>query len=95
MAVFMEMIPIGFNIDEKRVVPFLQEAGQRLDSAKGEAVLDFSSVYRIDSSALRAMEEFVSLANDKSVKVVLGGVSVGVYKVLKLAKLASRFSFTS
>jgi hypothetical protein len=29
------------------------------------------------------------------VKVVLRGVNVGVYKVLKLVKLASRFSFVS
>jgi anti-anti-sigma regulatory factor len=95
MAVFMEIISVRLNIDEKRVVPTLQEAGEKLDSAKGEAVLDFSSVCRIDSSALRAMEEFVDVANDKGVKVVLYGVSVGVYKVLKLAKLASRLSVAS
>jgi len=91
----MEMIPMLLDIGETRIVPALQEAGDKLDSTKGEAVLDFSSVCRIDSTALRAMEEFVSAANDKGVKVVLCGVSVGVYKVLKLAKLASRFSFTS
>jgi anti-anti-sigma regulatory factor len=95
MAVFMGMISVWLNIDEKRLVPALQEAGERLDSSKGEALLDFSSVCRIDSSALRVMEEFVGLANDKGVKVVLCGVSVGVYKVLKLAKVASRFSFVS
>jgi anti-anti-sigma regulatory factor len=95
MAVFMEIISVRFNIDEKRVVPALQEAGEKLDSAKGEAVLDFSAVCRIDSRALRAMEEFVGVANDKGVKVVLCGVSVGVYKVLKLAKLAPRFSVAS
>jgi anti-anti-sigma regulatory factor len=95
MAVIMEMIPMLLDIGETRIVPALQEAGDKLDSAKGETVLDFSSVCRIDSTALRAMEEFVSVANDKGVKVVLCGVSVGVYKVLKLAKLASRFSFTS
>jgi anti-anti-sigma regulatory factor len=94
MAVFMGMIPVLLNIDEKRVVPALQEAGEKLENTKGEAVLDFSSVCRIDSRALRAMEEFVGVANDKGVKVVLCGVNVGVYKVLKLAKLASRFSFS-
>jgi hypothetical protein len=41
------------------------------------------------------MEEFASAADEKSVKVVLCGVNVGAYKVLKLAKLASRFSFSN
>ena len=91
----MAMIPVWLNIDEKRVVPALHEAGEKLDSTDGEAVLDFSSVCRIDPSALRAMEEFVALADGKGVKVVLCGVNVGVYKVLKLTKLASRFSFAS
>jgi len=90
----MTMIPVWLNIDEKRVVTALQEAGEKLNGTTSEAVLDFSSVCRINSSALRAMEEFVGVANDKGVKVVLSGVNVGVYKVLKLAKLASRFSFS-
>ena len=41
------------------------------------------------------MEEFAGMADDKGVKVVLRGVNVGVYKVLKLVKLGSRFSFMS
>jgi anti-anti-sigma regulatory factor len=90
----MATIPVLLNIDEKRVVPALREAGQKLDGADVEAVLDFSAVGRIDSSALRAIEEFVSAASDRGIKVVLYGVTVGVYKVLKLAKLASRVSFT-
>ena len=91
----MAMIPVLLNMDERRVVPALREAGNKLESAEGEAVLDFSAVCRIDSSALRAMEEFVSAASDRGIKVVLCGVSVGVYKVLKLAKLAARVSFTN
>jgi len=91
----MAMIPVLLSIGEKRAVPALQEAAEKLDSAQGEAILDFSSVRRIDSSALRAMEEFVRVADNKGVKVVLCGVGVDVYKVLKVAKLASRFSFSS
>lgn len=87
------MIAAWLKIDEERVVQGLQEAGEKLDSIEGEVALDFSSVRRIDSSALRAMEEFVGMADDKGVKVVLRGVNVGVYKVLKLVKLGSRFSF--
>jgi anti-anti-sigma regulatory factor len=56
-------------------------------------VLDFSSVRRIDPNALRAMEKLAGLADGKAVKVVLRGVNVDIYKVLKLVKLTSRFSF--
>lgn len=50
---------------------------------------------RIDSSVLRVMEEFAGIADGKGVKVVLRGVNVDVYRVFKLVKLASRFSFVS
>lgn len=83
------------NIDEKLVAPALQEAVSKLDNTDGEAVLDFSSVGRIDAYAVRALEEFVGIADSKGVKVVLHGVNVSVYKVLKLTKLAYRVSFTN
>jgi len=89
----MATIAVFLNINEERIVPALQEAGRNLDGAQGEAVLDFSSVRRINSSALRALEEFARLADEKTVKVVLRGVNVDVYKVLKLVKLTGQFSF--
>jgi anti-anti-sigma regulatory factor len=95
MVVRMAMIAVWLKIDEDRVVQALQEVGEKLDSVGDEVVLDFSSVHRIDSSALRAIEEFAGMADDNGVKVVLRGVNVGVYKVLKLVKLGSRFSFVS
>ena len=91
----MAVIDVGFKIDEERIVQALQEAGEKLDSAEGEVVLDFSSVRRIDASALRALEEFAGITDDKGVKAVLRGVNVGVYKVLKLVKLTRRFSFVN
>jgi anti-anti-sigma regulatory factor len=91
----MPMITVWPKIDERRVVQELQEAGEKLDGAEGEVVLDFSSVRRIDTSVLKGMEEFAGLARDKNVKVALRGVNVDVYKVLKLVKLASRFSFVN
>lgn len=91
----MAMIAVFLSIDEERVVPALQEAGGGLDCMQGEAVLDFSSVRRIDSSALRALEEFACIAEEKAVKVVLRGVNVDIYKVLKLVKLTRRFSFVN
>lgn len=89
----MAMIAVWVKMDEERLVPALQEAREKLDSAEGEVVLDFSSVRRIDPSALKAMEELAAMAADKSVKVVLRGVNVDVYKVLKLVKLAPQYSF--
>ena len=89
----MAIIAEWLKIDEERVVQDLQEAREQLDSADGELVLDFSSLRRIDPSALRAMEELARVADDKAVKVVLRGVNVDIYKVLKLVKLAPRFSF--
>jgi anti-anti-sigma regulatory factor len=91
----MTVVPVWLEIDGERVVQALQEAGGKLNGAKGEVVLDFATVQRIDPRALRAMEELAGLADRKAVKVSLRGVNVGVYKVLKLARLAPRFSFTT
>jgi anti-anti-sigma regulatory factor len=81
------------EIDGERVAPTLQAASETLDSVKGELVLDFTSVQRIDPSALRALETLAGAADQKAVKVVLRGINVDIYKVLKLVKLTSRFSF--
>jgi anti-anti-sigma regulatory factor len=89
------MIAMLLKMDEKNVHRALQEAGEKLEGFQGELVLDFSSVLRIDASSLRAMEGFTSMAADKGVKVILRGVNVGVYKVLKLVKMASSFSFVN
>lgn len=89
----MPMNTMWLEIDGDRVVLALQEALGKLDGAGGEMVLDFSSVHRIDPSALRAMETLVSTADAKVAKILLRGVNVHVYKVLKLMKLAPRFSF--
>jgi anti-anti-sigma regulatory factor len=91
----MAMTAVWLRIDEECVVQALQDAGRKLGSVVGEVVLDFSSVSRIDVSAVRGMEEFAGVAEGKGVNVVLRGVSISVYKVLKQAKLASRFVFSS
>lgn len=88
------MIAVWTKIDEESAVEGLREAGNKLESADGEVTLDFSSVRRIDASVVRAMEELANRAKEKDVKVALRGVNVDVYKVLKLVKLASRFTFT-
>jgi anti-anti-sigma regulatory factor len=93
MVVPMDTIAIWVKIDGDHVADSLQQACEKLDSAKSEVVLDFFSVRRIDPRALRAMEQLASRADEKTVRVVLCGVNVDIYKVLKLVKLAPRFSF--
>ena len=91
----MAMTSATVNLDERHLVAALQEVTKKLDSAAGEAVLDFSAVRRIDPGVLRALEELADMADEKSVKVVLRGANVDVYKVLKLVKLTRRFSFVN
>ncbi len=77
----------------ENVVRSLEEGVEQLDGTQDELAVDFSSVRRLDASELRSMEKAAAMAAEKSVKVVLRGVNVNVYKVLKLMKLAPRFSF--
>lgn len=95
MVNHMAMTAVFLNIDETRVVAALCEAGEKLDGTEGETVLDFSSVSRIDSAGVRALEDLARKAAEKNVKVVLRGVNVDVYKVLKLMKLTHRFWFAN
>jgi anti-anti-sigma regulatory factor len=88
----MPMNALWLKIDGEHVVHALQEALKKLDGAGGEVVLDFSSVHRIDARALRALEDLAGTV-DGEAKVALYGVNIDVYKVLKLMKLAPRFSF--
>jgi anti-anti-sigma regulatory factor len=85
--------PVWLKIDGEFVARALQEALEKMNGAGGEVVLDFSSVHRIDAGALRAIDNFATTLNGNSSKVVLRGVNIAVYKVLKLMKLAPRFSF--
>ncbi len=86
---------VWHEIDGKCMVRAFEEALEKLDGAGSEVRLDFSSVNRIDPSDLRVMETFASAADGRGAKVVLRGVNIDVYRVLKLMKLASRFSFAS
>jgi anti-anti-sigma factor len=70
-----------------------EDALAKLDLAPGELVLDLSAVRRIDPSGLRALDDLAAKAHQKAVKVVLGGVHIDVYRVLKLMKIERRFTF--
>jgi anti-anti-sigma regulatory factor len=91
----MATIAAWRKLDNENAVPALQEAGEKLDGADREMVLDLSEMRRIDSRTLRALEEFIRIADEKSVKLVLRSVNVDVYKVLKLVRLTSRFSWVN
>lgn len=89
----MTMTAECIAIEKGRAVLALEEALPKLDAADGEMVLDLSSLQRMDASDLRALEALAAAAEKKTVKLALRGVSIEVYKVLKLMKLAPRFSF--
>jgi anti-anti-sigma regulatory factor len=97
MVVCMTMttIPLWLDIDGEHVGDALQQTCEKLNGGGGDVFLNFSSVTRIDPGALKAMEELAGLADDKNVKVALRGVSVQIYKVLKLVKLAPRLTFVA
>lgn len=80
-------------VEEERIVPLLKETTVRLDWRQGQAVLDFSAVHRINSDALKALEDLAQVAEGKAVKIVLRGVTVDVYKVLKLIRMTHKVSF--
>jgi anti-anti-sigma regulatory factor len=94
-GVNMATIAEWLRIDAERVIEALEDAREMLDSANGELVLDFSSVRRIDPGAVRALQALAATADEKTVKVVLRGVNIEIYKVLKLVKLTRRFSFVT
>jgi len=91
----MTTVPVFLEIDAERVRDSLQGALEFVESAEGEAVLDFSGVSRIDEKKVSTLQEIASMADFAGVKLGLCGVNVKIYKVLKLARLAERFGFVS
>jgi ABC-type transporter Mla MlaB component len=89
----MSEVAVFVKVNDESVITCLQEAQRGLDGAQGEAVLDFSSVRRIDAGGLRALDDFARLADEKAIRVLLRGVNVDLYRVLKLVKLTQRLSF--
>jgi anti-anti-sigma regulatory factor len=83
------------RIDKERVAESLRDVLARMECAGLELVVDFSSVERIDAGALGALREIAEAADGRSVTVALSGVSVELYRVLKLTKLAQRFTYLS
>ena len=80
----------GGNVEQA-----LDDVRRKLAGIEGGVILDFSGVRRVDHGGLRAIEDLATAAAEKSVKISLQDVNVGVYKVLKLAGLTIRFSFVN
>lgn len=91
----MATIAVWLKLEEERLAQDLQAACARLHSADGEVVVDLSAVRRIDPDGIAAIERLADQAEELRVRLLLRGVNVEVYKVLKLAKLAPRFVFVS
>ena len=86
----MDTNAIMLNIDGERTAELLKTAREQLGNANNELILDFSNVQRLDAPGLRAFEELVAAAEEKSITLVLHSANVDVYKVLKLVKLAPK-----
>lgn len=93
MVATMATISETPTLERDDIAQAVQHCREQLESADGELVLDLSELRRIDPQILNAIEELADAAERKDVKIALRGVSVGVYKVLKLLKLASQFSY--
>jgi anti-anti-sigma regulatory factor len=91
----MVMSIVSLKLNGADLIAALQAASEKLESMEGDMILDFSSVRRIDPAELSAMSDFADTADESAVKVVLRGVNVDVYRVLKLARLTQRFSLVS
>ncbi len=91
----MATIAPMLRVDGARLLEGLEDAREKLDTAAGEMALDFSSVVRLNPSAVTAMQALAGAADEKKVRVVLRGVSIDMYKVLKLVNLTQRFGFTT
>ena len=89
----METIAILLKIDGGHASHSLLDAADKL--ADRDLILDCSSLRHVDPSAVTALEKLAGAADAKSIKVVLRGVNVAIYKVLKLANLAHHFSFVT
>jgi anti-anti-sigma regulatory factor len=83
--------PTYLEVDADNPAAVLQAACENLESGD-EVTLDLGRA-RIGTVALRGLEALAQAADKKTAKITLRGVNVEVYKVLKLARLASRFSY--
>ncbi len=89
----MAVISALHKIDGGNVAQALHAAAEALRHADdGSFVLDFAGVRRLDAASLAELQALADQAEAQGVRLALSAVDIEVYKVLKLAKLAPRFS---
>lgn len=77
----------------ERVAETLKEVCGKLSTDGGEILLDFFFVQTLDPAGIKALEDLAGTAGIMKVKIILRGVNVELYKVLKLSDLTDRFLF--
>lgn len=86
-------VAVWLKLGGESLADDLLDACERLETADEEIVLDLSSVRRIAPGEIAAIDHLAACAAELNVRVVLRGVNIEVYKVLKLTKLAPHFAF--
>jgi anti-anti-sigma regulatory factor len=91
------MTPVAewIKIDELKIAADLNAAYHKLNASDGELVLDWTSVARIDTAGLSALEKLALAADEKKIKLTFRGLNIDIYRVLKLARLSDRFLLLS
>lgn len=83
----------SFVIDEEHLTRQLNDIREKLPTEGPEVLLDFFLAQSLDPASIQALEDLACAADLENARVVLRGVNVEMYKVLKLAGLSDRFSF--
>ncbi len=83
----------SFVINEEHIAQQLNDIREKLPTEGPEVLLDFFLAQAFDPASIRALEELAGAADSVNTRMVLRGVNVEMYKVLKLAGLSDRFSF--
>jgi anti-anti-sigma regulatory factor len=83
----------SFVIEAEHVALQVDDIRAKLATEGPEILLDFFLAQILDPPGIQALEELAAAAHVMDVKVMLRGVNVEMYKVLKLAGLADRFGF--
>jgi anti-anti-sigma regulatory factor len=80
-------------INNEGAAETLKQICGKLPANGGEVLLDFFFVQALPPAAIQALEELAGTAELMKVKVILRGVNVELYKVLKLSQLCDKFGF--
>jgi len=86
---------MAFRLNSENTAQALTWVREQLNAGEGDLLLDFSRVLHMTSESLQTLEEIADLLNGAGQRVVLRGVSVNIYKVLKLVNLSQRFRFVN